>query len=82
MEGPVGCSVGSVAAEPDMGRERDWVSIAKPKKKKRKRKNTRSIHILVYFFENICICADIYQKRCKKKIVKRRLQSHLAYGSR
>lgn len=35
MEGPVGCSVGSVAAEPDMGRERDWVSLAKPKKKKK-----------------------------------------------
>ena len=37
MEGPVGCSVGSVAAEPDMGRERDWVSQAKQKKKKEKK---------------------------------------------
>lgn len=60
MEGPVGCCVGSMTAETHMGRERDWVSQAKQKKKKRK--NTRSIHILVYFFENICICADIYQK--------------------
>lgn len=45
---------------------------AKPKKKKGKEmKEYQSIHILVYFFENVCVCADIYQKQCKKKISKK-----------
>lgn len=67
----VGCSVGSMAAKTDMGRERDWVSQAKKKKKGKEMKEYQSIHILVYFFENVCVCADIYQKQCKKKISKK-----------
>lgn len=64
MEGPVGCCVGRRTAETHMGRERDWVSQAKQKNKKEKKEKKeyqKHTHTCI-LFENICICADIYQK--------------------
>ena len=68
MEGPVGCSVGSVAAEPDMGRERDWVSQAKQKKKKRKR-NERipEAYTYLYTFLKIYVYVLIFIKNNVKR---------------
>ena len=65
-----GVFCGELAAKTDMGREGDWVSQAK-KKKGKEMKEYQSIYILVYFFENVCVCADIYEKQCKKKISKK-----------
>ena len=67
MEGPVGCSVGSVAAEPDMGRERDWVSQPKPKKKKKGKERIPEAYTYLYTFLKIYVYVLIFIKNNVKR---------------
>ena len=67
MEGPVGCSVRSVAAEPDMGRERDWVSQAKQKKKRKRNERIPEAYTYLYTFLKIYVYVLIFIKNDVKR---------------
>ena len=62
----VGCSVGSMAAKTDMGREGDWVSQAKKKKKEKKWKITKAYTYLYIFFK-IYVYVLIFMKNNLKR---------------
>lgn len=63
MVGPVGYSMGSVAAETDVGRRQ---GVGEPSKKGKEMKENQK-HTHVCFFENICVCAVIYEEKMLKE---------------